>query len=182
MKPVAVEANVVASDAGSRDPRRQHKSRPESKRGIRSPDEETLEREFALPATPARILFLIVQAMYLTLYSLALIHMYDIASRTWQCGCRMAGGTVADWSGGQYSGSAVPDLYGGTGASGCRNQIPAHASLSDAMGLDLGGFPISRGAYDRSGMGAGAFGRAGLSAHLTSYPDAQHRPSEKSAG
>jgi hypothetical protein len=44
------------------------------------PDEETLEREFALPATPARILFLTVQVMYLTIYSLALIHMYDIAS------------------------------------------------------------------------------------------------------
>ena len=43
-------------------------------------DEETLEREFALPATPARILFLIVQVMYLTIYSLALVHMYDIAS------------------------------------------------------------------------------------------------------
>ena len=44
------------------------------------PDERTLEREFALPATPARILFLAVQAMYLTLYSLALVHMYDVAS------------------------------------------------------------------------------------------------------
>jgi DNA-binding winged helix-turn-helix (wHTH) protein len=44
------------------------------------PDEETLEREFALPATPARILFLAVQVMYLTIYSLALIHMYDVAS------------------------------------------------------------------------------------------------------
>jgi hypothetical protein len=43
-------------------------------------DEETLEREFAIPATPARILFLIVQVMYLTIYSLALVHMYDIAS------------------------------------------------------------------------------------------------------
>ncbi|HET9132449.1 MAG TPA: hypothetical protein VFO86_15950, partial [Terriglobia bacterium] len=32
------------------------------------------------PATPARILFLIVQVMYLTIYSLALVHMYDIAS------------------------------------------------------------------------------------------------------
>jgi DNA-binding winged helix-turn-helix (wHTH) protein len=44
------------------------------------PDEEDLEREFALPATPARILFVCVQLMYLTIYSLALIHMYDIAS------------------------------------------------------------------------------------------------------
>lgn len=43
-------------------------------------DEETLEREFALPAIPARILFLTVQVMYLTIYSLALIHMYDVAS------------------------------------------------------------------------------------------------------
>ena len=50
--------------------------------GLPSPDldEETLEREFALPATPARILFLTVQGMYLTIYSLALVHMYDIAS------------------------------------------------------------------------------------------------------
>jgi hypothetical protein len=45
-----------------------------------APDEETLEREFALPATSARILFLTVQVMYLTIYSLALIHMYDVAS------------------------------------------------------------------------------------------------------
>jgi DNA-binding winged helix-turn-helix (wHTH) protein len=43
-------------------------------------DEETLEREFALPARPARVLFLIVQGMYLTIYSLALVHMYDVAS------------------------------------------------------------------------------------------------------
>ena len=43
-------------------------------------DEETLEREFALPAIPARILFLVVQAMYLTVYCLALVHMYDVAS------------------------------------------------------------------------------------------------------
>jgi DNA-binding winged helix-turn-helix (wHTH) protein len=47
---------------------------------ISDPDEETLEREFALPAKPARILFLTVQVMYLTIYSLALIHMYDVAS------------------------------------------------------------------------------------------------------
>jgi DNA-binding winged helix-turn-helix (wHTH) protein len=44
------------------------------------PDEGILEQEFALPETPARVLFLAVQAMYLTLYSLALIHMYDVAS------------------------------------------------------------------------------------------------------
>ena len=43
-------------------------------------DEETLEREFALPAIPARILFLVVQAMYLTVYCLALVDMYDVAS------------------------------------------------------------------------------------------------------
>jgi len=43
-------------------------------------DEDTLEREFALPAASARILFIAVQAMYLTIYSLALIHMYDVSS------------------------------------------------------------------------------------------------------
>ena len=43
-------------------------------------DEATLEREFALPARPARVLFITVQVMYLTIYSLALVHMYDIAS------------------------------------------------------------------------------------------------------
>ena len=43
-------------------------------------DEELLEREFALPVTPARILFITVQLMYLSIYILALIHMYDVAS------------------------------------------------------------------------------------------------------
>jgi len=43
-------------------------------------EEEILEREFALAATPARILFIAVQALYLTVYGLALIHMYDVSS------------------------------------------------------------------------------------------------------
>jgi DNA-binding winged helix-turn-helix (wHTH) protein len=44
------------------------------------PHEEQLEREFALPAIHARILFMVVQALYLTIYCLALIHMHDVAS------------------------------------------------------------------------------------------------------
>ena len=43
-------------------------------------DEATLEREFALPAAPARIMFIGVQAIYLTVYGLALVHMGDVAS------------------------------------------------------------------------------------------------------
>ena len=43
-------------------------------------DEETLEREFALPAVPARIMFLAVQVMYLTVYALALIKMEAVSS------------------------------------------------------------------------------------------------------
>ncbi len=43
-------------------------------------DEETLEREFALPAVPARIMFLAVQVMYLTVYGLALIKMDAVSS------------------------------------------------------------------------------------------------------
>lgn len=45
-----------------------------------TPDEETLEREFALPAVHARIWFIVIQVMYLTAYCLALVHMYDAAS------------------------------------------------------------------------------------------------------
>src|SRR5438132_7023419 len=44
------------------------------------PDEEILEREFALPAARARILFIAVQAVYLTIYGLALLHMHDVAA------------------------------------------------------------------------------------------------------
>ena len=43
------------------------------------PDEEILEREFALPAARARILFIAVQVVYLTIYCLALLHMHDVA-------------------------------------------------------------------------------------------------------
>ena len=43
-------------------------------------DEETLEREFALPAVPARIMFLAVQVMYLTVYGLALVKMEAVSS------------------------------------------------------------------------------------------------------
>ena len=43
-------------------------------------DEEILEREFALPAARARILFIAVQAVYLTIYGLALLHMHDVAA------------------------------------------------------------------------------------------------------
>ncbi len=42
-------------------------------------DEEILEREFVLPAARARILFIAVQAVYLTIYGLALLHMHDVA-------------------------------------------------------------------------------------------------------
>jgi DNA-binding winged helix-turn-helix (wHTH) protein len=78
------------------------------------PDEETLEREFAFPATPARILFLIVQVMYLTIYSLALIHMYDIAS--------VLGSVGVGWL-------AAPLLIGAAGS------IPVRLYLMFAVGL-----------------------------------------------
>jgi len=42
-------------------------------------DEEILEREFVLPAARARILFIAVQVVYLTIYCLALLHMHDVA-------------------------------------------------------------------------------------------------------
>jgi len=50
----------------------------EAHQGLR--DEETLEREFALPAVPARIMFLAVQVLYLTVYALALIKMDAVSS------------------------------------------------------------------------------------------------------
>jgi hypothetical protein len=78
------------------------------------PDEETLEREFALPATPARIMFLAVQVMYLTIYSLALIHMYDIAS--------VLGSAGAGWL-------AAPLLIGAAGS------IPVRLYLIFTVGL-----------------------------------------------
>ncbi len=43
-------------------------------------DEATLEREFALPATPARIMFILVQLLYLTVYGLTLTHLHEVAS------------------------------------------------------------------------------------------------------
>jgi DNA-binding winged helix-turn-helix (wHTH) protein len=43
-------------------------------------DEETLEREFALPAVHARIMFLAVQVLYLTVYAVALIKMDAVFS------------------------------------------------------------------------------------------------------
>jgi DNA-binding winged helix-turn-helix (wHTH) protein len=43
-------------------------------------DEDTLEREFALPVGPARVLFIAVQVLYLTVYCLALINMHDVSS------------------------------------------------------------------------------------------------------
>jgi DNA-binding winged helix-turn-helix (wHTH) protein len=72
---VAVESKVVLPPPETELPP-QLRTKVQSK----DSDEETLEREFALPAASARILFLTVQVMYLTIYSLALIHMYDIAS------------------------------------------------------------------------------------------------------
>jgi DNA-binding winged helix-turn-helix (wHTH) protein len=77
VKSVAVESNVVLPLPDVELPP-QIQARAQA--NDPDPDEEDLEREFALPATPARILFLGVQLMYLTIYSLALIHMYDIAS------------------------------------------------------------------------------------------------------
>jgi DNA-binding winged helix-turn-helix (wHTH) protein len=43
-------------------------------------DEQILEREFALPAARAGILFIAVQAVYLTIYGLALLHIHDVAA------------------------------------------------------------------------------------------------------
>ena len=42
-------------------------------------DEEVAEREFVLPAMRARILFLAVQVVYLTVYGLTLLNMQDVA-------------------------------------------------------------------------------------------------------
>jgi DNA-binding winged helix-turn-helix (wHTH) protein len=89
------------------------------------PDEETLEREFALPATPARILFLVVQAMYLTVYCLALIHMYDVAS--------VLGAAGVAWL-------AVPLLIGAAGS------IPVRLYLAFTVGL---GHPAAALKYRR---------------------------------
>jgi len=79
-----------------------------------APDERTLELEFSLPETPARILFLAVQAMYLTLYSLALSHMYDVAS--------VLGGAGVGWL-------TVPLLVGAAGS------IPVRLYLIFTVGL-----------------------------------------------
>jgi len=80
MKSVAVESSIVVPipdvELAPQIQTKVEASEPDKP----NPDEEDLEREFALPATPARILFLSVQLMYLAIYSLALIHMYDIAS------------------------------------------------------------------------------------------------------
>jgi len=89
------------------------------------PDEETLEREFALPATPARILFLAVQAMYLTIYSLALIHMDVVAS--------VLGRAGVGWL-------AIPVLIGAAGS------IPVRLYLVFTVGL---GHPAAGMKYRR---------------------------------
>jgi len=83
-------------------------------------DEETLEREFALPAKSARILFLIVQGMYLAVYTLALVHMYDVASVLATAG--------VEWL-------AAPLLIGATGS------IPVRLYLMFTVGL---GHPAAR--------------------------------------
>jgi cholera toxin transcriptional activator len=77
-------------------------------------DEETLEREFALAATPARILFLAVQAMYLTVYCLVLLHMGDVDSVLAEAGI----GWLAE-----------PVLIGAAGS------IPVRLYLAFAVGL-----------------------------------------------
>jgi DNA-binding winged helix-turn-helix (wHTH) protein len=79
-----------------------------------APDNRILEQEFALPETPARILFLAVQVMYLTLYSLSLIHMYDVAS--------VLGGAGVGWL-------AIPLLIGAAGS------IPVRLYLIFTVGL-----------------------------------------------
>jgi DNA-binding winged helix-turn-helix (wHTH) protein len=98
---------------------------PELKPVEVSADEEMLEREFALPAASARNLFLIVQALYLTVYCLTLINMHDVAS--------VLGAAGVGWL-------AAPLLIGAAGS------IPVRLYLIFTVGL---GHPAAGMKYRR---------------------------------
>jgi DNA-binding winged helix-turn-helix (wHTH) protein len=122
VKPVAAEATAVRP-VPEVEPTPLFQTKIE--RNDPDPDEATLEREFALPATPARILFITVQMMYLTIYSLSLIHMYAVAS--------VLGTAGLGWL-------ATPLLIGATGS------IPVRLYLIFTVGL---GHPAAGMKYRR---------------------------------
>jgi DNA-binding winged helix-turn-helix (wHTH) protein len=88
-------------------------------------DEETLELEFALPARSARVMFLVVQGIYLTAYCLALINMHDVSS--------VVGSAGVGWL-------AAPLLIGAAGS------IPVRLYLLFTVGL---GHPAAGMKYRR---------------------------------
>jgi len=122
VKATAVESNEVLLPPDIVSP---PQLQPRSEANNPHADEETLEREFALPAKPARILFLTVQVMYLTIYSLALTHMYEIAS--------VLGAAGVGWL-------AAPLLIGAAGS------IPVRLYLIFSVGL---GHPAAGMKYRR---------------------------------
>ncbi len=88
-------------------------------------DEEVLEQDFALPAMPARILFLAVQGVYLTVYCLTLLHLQDVAE--------VLAGAGAPWL-------AIPVLVGASAS------IPVRLYLIFSVGL---GHPAAGEKYRR---------------------------------
>jgi len=88
-------------------------------------DEVILEREFALPAARARVLFIAVQAVYLTIYGLVLLHMHDVAAVLGEAGI--------PWL-------AIPVLVGAAGS------IPVRLYLIFTVGL---GHPAAGMKYRR---------------------------------